>query len=47
MSAALRTELRKISSTRTWWLTALVFFGYMIVMGVIMAFSLVMGMRDF
>ncbi|MDH4017609.1 MAG: ABC transporter permease, partial [Actinomycetota bacterium] len=46
MTAALRTELRKISTTRTWWLTALVFFGYMIVMGVIMAFSLVMGMRE-
>ena len=46
MIAALRTELRKISTTRTWWFTALIFFGYMIVMGVIMAFSLVMGMRE-
>ena len=46
MIAALRTELRKVSTTRTWWLTALVMFGYMVVMGVIMAFSLVMGMRE-
>ena len=46
MIAALRTELRKVSTTRTWWLTALVMFGYMIVMGVIMAFSLVLGMRE-
>ncbi len=46
MIAALRTEIRKVSTTRTWWLTALVMFGYMMVMGVIMAFSLVMGMRE-
>ncbi|MCU0263893.1 MAG: ATP-binding cassette domain-containing protein [Candidatus Nanopelagicales bacterium] len=46
MIAALRTELRKVSTTRTWWLTALVMFGYMVVMGVIMAFSLVLGMRE-
>ncbi len=45
MIAALSTELRKVATTRTWWLTALVFGGYMIVMGMIMAFSLVMGMR--
>lgn len=45
MMAALRTEFRKIATTRTWWLTALIMFGYMIVMGVIMAFSLVTGMR--
>ena len=45
MIATLRTELRKVATTRTWWLTALVMFGYMIVMGAIMAFSLVMGMR--
>lgn len=45
MIAALRTELRKVLTTRTWWLTALIMFGYMAVMGVIMAFSLVMGMR--
>jgi ABC-2 type transport system permease protein len=45
MIAALRTELRKVTTTRTWWLTALLMFGYMVVMGVIMAFSLVAGMR--
>jgi len=46
MIAALRTELRKVATTRTWWLTALIMFGYMIVMGTIMAFSLVMGLRE-
>jgi len=45
MTAALRTELRKVASTRAWWLTAAAMFGYMIMMGVIMAFSLVLGMR--
>jgi ABC-2 type transport system permease protein len=39
MITALRTEFRKIATTRTWWLTAVVMFGYM-------AFSLVMGMRE-
>jgi hypothetical protein len=46
MIAALRAELRKVATTRTWWLTALVMFGYMVVMAVIMAFSLVFGMRE-
>lgn len=46
MIAALRTELRRIATTRTWWLTALLMFGYMFVMAVIMAFSLVLGMRE-
>ncbi|MGB7981455.1 MAG: hypothetical protein WCF36_11765 [Candidatus Nanopelagicales bacterium] len=45
MIAALRTELRKVATTRTWWLTTLVMFGYMAVIGLIMAFSLVMGAR--
>ncbi len=45
MIAALRTELRKVSTARTWWLMTLVMFGYMAVIGVIMAFSLVMGNR--
>lgn len=45
MIAALRTEFRKIATTRTWWLTAVAMFAYMAVMGVIMAFSLVAGMR--
>ncbi len=46
MMAALRTEFRKVATTRTWWLTCLAMFGYMAVMGVIMAFSLVMGTRQ-
>jgi ABC-type transport system involved in multi-copper enzyme maturation permease subunit len=46
MIAVLRTELRKISTTRTWWLVALTMLGYMAVMAVIMAFSLVFGMRE-
>lgn len=46
MIAALRTEFRKIATTRTWWLTALVMFGYMAMLGTIMAFSLVMGSRE-
>jgi ABC-type transport system involved in multi-copper enzyme maturation permease subunit len=45
MSAALRSEFRKIATTRTWWLTAAIMFGYMTVISAIMAFSLVMGMR--
>lgn len=45
MIAALRTEVRKVATTRTWWLTTLVMAAYMAVMGVIMAFSLVLGMR--
>lgn len=46
MMAALRTELRRVATTRTWWLTALLMFGYMFLMAVIMAFSLVLGMRE-
>lgn len=46
MIAALRVEVRKTATTRTWWLIALVMLGYMAVMGVIMAFSLVLGMRQ-
>lgn len=45
MIPALRTELRKIGTTRTWWVTTLVMAGYMAVIGLIMAFSLVMGNR--
>jgi ABC-2 type transport system permease protein len=44
--AALRTELRKLATTRAWWLTAVIMLAYMVVMAVIMAFSLVLGMRD-
>ena len=46
MSAALRAELRKLSTTRMWWLTTVAMAGYMALMGVIMAFSLVMGNRQ-
>jgi hypothetical protein len=44
--AALRAELRKVATTRGWWLIALTMLGYMLVMAVIMAFSLVFGMRQ-
>ena len=46
MIPALRTELRKIVTTRTWWVTSLIMLGYMVAMAVIMAFSLVVGMRQ-
>ena len=46
MMAALRTELRKIFTTRAWWVTASLMAGYMALMAVIMAFSLVFGMRE-
>lgn len=46
MTAALRTELRKISTTRTWWLIAAAMFAYMLVIGAIMALSFVLGMRE-
>ena len=45
MKNALRTELRKITTTRTWWILALVMLGYMVVMSAIMAASFVFGMR--
>lgn len=37
MTDALRSELRKISTTRAWWLTAAAMAGYMLIMAVIMA----------
>lgn len=46
MIAAVRVELRKVATTRTWWLTALAMAGYMAVMAAIMAFSFVMAQRD-
>ncbi len=46
MITAVRVELRKMATTRTWWVTSLVMFGYMLFMAVIMAFSLVTGMRE-
>lgn len=46
MTAALVTEFRKMATTRLWWITTLLMLGYMALMAVIMAFSLVMGARD-
>lgn len=46
MMAALRTEIRKITTTRAWWINALVMFGYMLVMGAIMAASFVLSARS-
>lgn len=37
MTDSLRTELRKISTTRTWWLNALIMAAYMLIMAIIMA----------
>lgn len=37
MSGALRSELRKVATTRTWWLNAAIMFAYMLIMAVIMA----------
>lgn len=45
MSAVLRTEWRKITTTRTWWLLSLAMFGYMLVMGAIMAASFAFAAR--
>ena len=46
MMTALRTEMRKIATTRAWWVNALVMAGYMTVMSVIMAFSFAMSLRQ-
>jgi ABC-2 type transport system permease protein len=40
MTAALRSELRKVLSTRMWWLLGIVLLGYLAFMGVVMGFSL-------
>lgn len=40
MSAALRSELRKVLTTQMWWILALVMAGYMAFLGAVMAFSL-------
>jgi ABC-2 type transport system permease protein len=40
VTAALRAELRKLLSTRMWWLLGIVMFGYMGFLGLVMAFSL-------
>ncbi len=46
MTAALRTELRKILTTRAWWINALAALGYMVLMGVILAAAFVFGNRQ-
>ena len=38
MSAALRAELRKLFSTKLWWLLALLLAAYLIFIAVVMAF---------
>lgn len=45
MISSLRSEMRKIATTRAWWLNAIVMFVYMAVLGVIMAASFVLGAR--
>lgn len=45
MSPAIRSEWRKIATTRLWWLLAMAMSGYLVVMGAIMAGSFVFGMR--
>lgn len=40
MRAALRSEWRKLVTTRMWWILALVLVGYMAFLGAVMAFSL-------
>ena len=39
MKNALRSELRKIMTTRLWWILAIVMFAYMAFLGAVMAFS--------
>jgi hypothetical protein len=39
-------EYHKVATTRSWWIATVVMLGYMAVMGVIMAGSLVLGMRQ-
>lgn len=45
MTDALRSEVRKISSTRAWWLTGAIMAGYMLIMAVIMAAVFSFGAR--
>lgn len=39
MSAAIKAELRKLFTTRLWWLLALVLVAYLVFIGVVMAFA--------
>jgi ABC-2 type transport system permease protein len=45
MITSVRSEFRKIVTTRAWWLNALVMFAYMAILGVIMAATFVLGAR--
>lgn len=45
MTAALRTEIRKITTTRAWWINAAVMGAYMLVLAAIMAASFVFSLR--
>jgi ABC-2 type transport system permease protein len=44
MSAAIKAELRKLFSTRLWWLLALVLVAYLVFIGVVMALSFTVDM---
>lgn len=46
MIPAVRAEMRKIATTRAWWLNAILFFGYMLFIAAIMAFSFVFAMHE-
>ena len=46
MTAALRTEIRKITTTRAWWVNGAVMFAYMLVLAMIMAASFVLSIRS-
>ena len=46
MITAVRAEIRKIATTRAWWLNAVLFFGYMLFIAVVMAFSFVFAMHE-
>ncbi|GAA3532527.1 ABC transporter permease [Aeromicrobium flavum] len=45
MSTAIKAELRKLFSTRLWWLLALVLVAYLIFIGAVMAFSFTVEME--
>lgn len=40
IGAALRSELRKVTTTRTWWVLALALFGYMLFLGATIGFAI-------
>lgn len=41
MNAVLKTEWRKVATTRMWWILALVMFGYMAFLGAVLGFTLI------